>query len=97
MDWNRVLSGALATAWLVLCGIAAGVGGVLRGTLEIGLPLACIWFPEVLGSLTSVLSGPLSNMPITRASPGCAVRVLGWVALLVLTVLRVAIVGIMAP
>jgi hypothetical protein len=90
-DWNRILSGTLAVVWLILSGIAAGVQGVLANALQIVLPCACIWFPDALGSLTTSLPGPLSDVPIERTSPGCAIRFFGWVALIVLTVGRVVI------
>jgi hypothetical protein len=96
-DWNRILSGFLALAWLTLCGLAGGTAAVLQGVLQAALPLACIWFPETLGSMTSMLPGALSDMPITRTSPGCLVRALGWVVLLLLTVGRIVIVAVMAP
>ena len=94
--WQMVEWSLLAILWLSILAIGAGLGGVLRGALEIALPCACIWFPETLGSMTSALPGLLSNVPIERASPGCAVRLLGWVVLLVLTVGRVLIFGVMS-
>jgi hypothetical protein len=43
------------------------------------IPVACIWFPDHLGSATGFLgSGP----PITKASPAAVVAFLGWVLLL---------------
>ena len=96
IDWNRLLSGALALGWLFLCGVGAGTVGVLQGILALILPIACIWFADELGGLTTTVP-LLGDMPVTRESPGCAVRVLGWVALLSLTVVRVIIFMIMAP
>jgi hypothetical protein len=49
------------------------------------------------GLLTTWLPGPLSNMPITRSSPAFLVRLLGWIALLALTVLRVILFVVMKP
>jgi len=95
-DWNRILSASLVLLWLGLLAIGAGLGGVARGALEVALPLACIWFPGALGSMTSALPGLFSNVPIERISPGCAVRVLGWVALLVLTVGRILAIGLLS-
>jgi hypothetical protein len=89
-DWNRILSGLLVILWLGILAMGAGLGGVLRGAMQIALPCACIWFPDALGSMTSALTG------LDRSSPGCAVRSLGWVALLVLTVGRVLIFGLMS-
>ena len=96
-DWNRILSGILAIAWVCFAAVGAGLRGFLVGMLQLALPLACIWFPDMLGSMTSALPGPLSGVPISQASPGCAVRFMGWVVLLILTVGRVIIFGLLAP
>jgi hypothetical protein len=87
LDWNRILSGGIAAAWLTLAAIAGGVVAVLQSTMALALPLVCIWFPDILGGMTSSLPG-LGNAAISRESPGCAVRALGWVALLALTLLQ---------
>lgn len=71
--------------------------GLLVGALQIVLPLACVWFPEELGSITTSFPGLFSTVPINRTSPGCLVRLVGWAALLILTVGRVVIVGVMVP
>lgn len=98
-DWNRILSGLLALAWLCLCLLVAGMKGLLLGALQIVLPLACVWFPEELGSITTSFPGLLSMVPINRTSPGCLVRLVGWAALLILTVgwVLIVIVGVVAP
>jgi len=95
-DRNRILSGTVAVGWLALCAIA-GLEAFLTNILAIALPLACIWFPEELGSMTTSFLGPFSNVAITRSSPGFLVRLVGWIALLALTVLRVIIVVAMRP
>lgn len=95
-DWNRILSGGLCLLWLVLCGLGGGVAGVFKGLATLVVPIACIWFPDELGQVTTMFP-TLGGMPITRGSPGCAVRVFGWVALLALTVVRVVIVAALAP
>jgi hypothetical protein len=52
---------------------------VVLGTL---LPLALIWFPEFLGSLT----GWGTRVPVDRPSPPWLVEALGWLLLLGLPV-----------
>jgi hypothetical protein len=94
-DWNRIASALLVIVWLGILGFAAGLQGVIRGALDVALPVACIWFADALGSMTAAFPSALSNVPIDRTSPGCLVRVLGWVVLLVLTVGRVLAVGLM--
>jgi hypothetical protein len=86
-DWNRILSALLVLGWLGLLGVAGGAESVAKGLIATVLPLACVWFPDELGALTTSLPGPLSMQPITQSSPGCLVRVLGWVVLLALIVL----------
>jgi hypothetical protein len=96
-DWNRILSGVVAVVWLGLSAVGSGLQGVLTNMLAIALSMACIWFPDELSSLTTTLPGPLSNTPITKSSPGFLVRLFGWIALLVLTVVRVMIFVAMKP
>jgi hypothetical protein len=48
------------------------------------LPLACIWWPDAMGSYRGLAEFP---KVITRASPGCIVSALGWVLLLMPAVL----------
>jgi hypothetical protein len=79
-DWNRILSVAVGAAWLAL-GAAAGPVGLVAAALFVVLPLACIWFPETMGTLKTVLPS-LAAQAIDRESPGWAVRLLGWVLLL---------------
>jgi hypothetical protein len=70
------------------------VVGVLKGIGTAAPPLACIWFPDALGQVTTLLPGPLGDRPITRESPGCVLRAVGWFALIALTVGRVAVVAL---
>ena len=96
-DWNRILSLILAALWLALCAFGGGLEAVLKNAMMLVLPVACIWFADELGSLTTGFTGPISEMPITRESPGWLVRVFGWVALVALTVVRVLIVAALSP
>jgi hypothetical protein len=96
-DWHRILSGVLTLGWLSLCTLAGGLGVLLVNTVQLLVPLACIWFPEELGSLTTSLPSLFSNMPITRSSPGWLLRLFGWIALLCLTIVRLIIVAVLRP
>jgi len=90
LERNRLISGCVAVLWLGALAVV-GLGTFLKGILALLLPLACIWFPDELGSMTTSLPSLLSGMPITRTSPGSVVRVVGWVLLLTLTILPIII------
>jgi len=94
-DWNRILSAGLAIIWLAICASTGGIVALAKNVPVIALALACIWFPEEIGSVTTRLPGPLTDMPITQGSPGFLVRVAGWIVLLSATVVRFAIVAVM--
>jgi hypothetical protein len=64
--------------------------------MRLVLPVACIWFADALSTLTTTWP-TLGNMPVTRTSPPGLLRFFGWIALLVLTVGRVALVALLAP
>jgi hypothetical protein len=57
--------------------------------LALILPLACIWFPDELGTLTGISTG-LARPQITEPTPGIAVAIGGWI--LMLTILIAAFV-----
>jgi hypothetical protein len=78
MDWNRILSGTLAGLYLILAFISGGAEAGLKMVLFLLLPLACIWFSEEMGDYTGIIRG----QSMTNTSPGCLVRLLGWVLLL---------------
>lgn len=52
-------------------GIALAVAAYLL------IPLLCIWFGDEMGNYIGTLPGPAINKP----TPGCLVRVCGWVLL----------------
>jgi hypothetical protein len=79
-DWNRILSLVVAAGWLGL-GVTAGAVGIVAAVLFLVLPLACIWFPDTMGGLKTVLPS-LAPRAIDRESSPWAVRLLGWVLLL---------------
>lgn len=96
-DWNRILSAGVVAAWLVLMAAAGGAVAVLKAVLQTALPLACIWYPDALGHLTTMLPGPFGDRPMSRESPGCVLRAVAWLALLAVTFGRLAIVALFSP
>lgn len=84
---SRLLSGAVAAAYLIAAAVAIGRPAFLfRLAAFLTLPMACIWFPDEVGSLTG-----FGRPVITRKSPGDAVALAGWLLLLSLMVVMAAI------
>ena len=54
------------------------LGVVLAVAAYLLIPLLCIWFGDEMGNYIGTLPGPAINKP----TPGCLVRVGGWVLLL---------------
>lgn len=78
VSWNRILSALLAIIYII-CAYAAGGGEAsCKVIIFLIFPLGCIWFSQAMGDYT----GPTTSMPITQASPGLMVCILGWVLLL---------------
>ena len=77
---KRIVSGLIALSYIVVSGFAAGAEGLFKMAMFCVLPLACIWFPELLANYTgfALMRGPA----ITRSSPPGCVFVLGWLILL---------------
>ena len=84
-DTHKIVSAVLAAGWLAAVAMREGRDSILGNLLSIAVPLACIWFPYALGSVTNMMPTPLSTMPITRPSPGSLLRIFGWIAFLALT------------
>ena len=57
--------------------IPGRIGVVLAVAAYLVIPLLCIWFGDEMGNYTGSLPGPAINKP----TPGCLVRVAGWVLL----------------
>ena len=77
--WNlpRWLSIAIASGGLIGVCIAAGAGSALRALFAVILPIACIWWPDVVGS---TLLGTLAyGKLMTHETPEAAVLVIGWI------------------
>lgn len=79
---SRLLSGCVAIAYLLMALLGAGsLESAVRLALFLMLPLACIWFPDGMGSLTGVAFG-LGRPTITHKTPGDFVALGGWLLLL---------------
>jgi len=79
------IAGLAVAIGLVIVAFTLGRSWTFALTVAVGmlLPLALIWFPEFLGSLT----GWGTRAPIDRPSPPWLVVALGWLLLLGLPVL----------
>ena len=77
-DWNRILSGLVAVAYVVLASVFGGGELAFKTGMMVILPLACIWFSEAMGGFTGIAG----TYAITQKSPAIFVCVLGWVLLL---------------
>jgi hypothetical protein len=76
---SRIASLVVATGFL-LAASKAGLEGVLRCAASLLFPLACIWFPEALGSYV----GPSYSAGfgyVNRPTPGFFVALGGWLLL----------------
>jgi hypothetical protein len=77
-DWHRILSGLVA---LFLIGLAvfSGEPGSIIGTLIFLVwPIALIWWPEILGSMSG---RSLGHGWLSQSSAAWLVRSCGWVLL----------------
>ena len=79
MDWHRLLSSLLVSAYLVAAYVEAGASLALALALPLGLLVALVWHAEALAGLT----GQFGLTPIRRGSPPGAVRWLACAFLLV--------------
>lgn len=87
---SRVFSLVIAGGYLSLVLFAPGdvstqrrMGTVIAVAAYLLLPLSCIWFSDEMGNYTGTLPGPAIN----KYTPGCVVKVAGWVLLLLPAVL----------
>lgn len=81
---SRVLSLVIAAGYLSFVLFAPGsisverrIGTVLAVAGYLLIPVLCIWFGDEMGSYTGTLPGPAIN----KGTPGCLVKVAGWVLL----------------
>ncbi len=74
---SKIIALVLAAAYVVTAGVAGSLS--FAATVAVGVlpPLACIWFPEPIGSWTGVWRRYSSLSP----SPAWMVAMMGWVLL----------------
>lgn len=70
----RLLSLFVVLAYVVGTGVMAGMQSAFKIFAAMLLPLACIWFPEVMGDYT--------GGRVNRRSPASFVWFFGWMLLL---------------
>ena len=75
---HRLASLILAGIYLAAAFIATEPLVALRIAIGLILPMACIWFPEPIGSYT----GFMGRAYITQKSPAFIVRFMGWMLML---------------
>jgi hypothetical protein len=76
---NRILSLVVVCVYAIMVARAGEPADVI-GLIWLLLPLACIWFGDLLGEhLTQSMFAPFHSM---SRSPGCLVALMGWVLLL---------------
>jgi hypothetical protein len=96
LDWltrfgvSRFFSLVIAAGYLSIVLFMPGqssfqrrIGAVLVVAGYLLIPLLCIWFGDEIGNYTGILPGPAINKP----TPGCLVKVGGWVLLLLPVIL----------
>lgn len=76
---SRIVSGAIAIAYVVMVYRTGGGEDALELTIFLVLPLACIWYSEEMGSYPGVIR----LQAITSKTPGCMVAFGGWLLLFV--------------
>jgi len=76
---SKIISGIIAIAYLVITYLMAGVEYMFGCAMFLILPLSCIWFSDEMGGYTGSL---ISEVPITRTTPGSFVAFGGWFLLL---------------
>ncbi|HEY5913502.1 MAG TPA: hypothetical protein VJA21_23185 [Verrucomicrobiae bacterium] len=82
LTWGRILSLVIAVVYAI---VATSVGGLSywEWSLTLLLPLAFIWFPQEIGSLTGYYKTGYVNVQ----TPGAFVAFLGWFILVGLPIL----------
>jgi len=78
MNAHRLLSALVAAAYVVHAYIRDPGPRAFFLITSLILPLGCIWFGDELGEFT----GWASRRYITKTSPGCLIKLVGWALLL---------------
>jgi hypothetical protein len=73
---SRLLSLLLVLVYVIGAGLIAGALSALKVLGAMFLPLACVWFPDVMGDLTG------HRYSLTKRSHPSFVWLLGWFVLL---------------
>ena len=81
--FNKLASLVLSLYCLITAFSLEGVSelAILLAVLPL---LACIWFSELMGSITGF--GGFRHPVVDKETPGCFVRAMGWLGLLVVAV-----------
>jgi len=79
---GRVLSIVVSVGYIVAAYFAGGCIAAGKFVIFCVLPLACIWFPDAMGSYTGNITAWMGRPAITSTSPGCMVSLVGWLLLL---------------
>lgn len=77
---KKAISLTISIVYLIISFISGGSELLIKMLLFLLLPLACIWFGEEMGNYTGPAFGFRPH--ITKESPGCFIKLLGWVLLL---------------
>lgn len=80
---NKLTSLILSLYCLISAYHTEGASGLAIAIAIIPL-MACIWFSELLGSITGF--GGFRHPVVDKETPGCFVCAMGWLGLLVVTV-----------
>ncbi len=76
---SKILSLCIAFAYVALAFYNGKSDDGAYLVMFLFLPLACIWFSDVMGGYTGY---GISTAPITKTTPGCVVALGGWLLLL---------------
>jgi hypothetical protein len=76
---TKIVSGALGLIYVVAAYLGGGPIASVQVATALVFPLACVWYSEELGSISS---GMMGRSYVTSETPGCFVAFFGWVVLL---------------
>ena len=82
---GKIISLIISVIYLVVAYIYGGTEDLLKFLLFLMFPLACIWFGDEMGGWTGTIKLHL----VTSQSPGCLVRFMGWILLLLPVIIEI--------
>ncbi len=88
VTWGRIISLSISLIYLLLAYIFRGGELTLKMLIYLIFVLACIWFGEELGSYTGF--SWIGNMYISEESPGSVITCLGWILLILPTIIWIS-------